>query len=251
MRLRDAVDRGYAIGQVAGLGEEELDRLLASEPFAGPPAASEAPDLGPVVEAITAFDAATADRELARLAALLPARDLVHRVVVPLMRRVGEEWERGEMSIAEEHLTSGVLRNLLGTLVRLGGVDRSSPRVVFATPSGERHEFGILCAAMLAAGAGHGVVYLGADLPADEIAIAVDRAGARILVVGVTGAAGVDEAIASLERLVAALPAGTEVWVGGGESEAVEQRVRRLPVRYFADLEAYERALAPMRRSGT
>jgi methanogenic corrinoid protein MtbC1 len=247
--LRDAVARGYAIGQVAAMGDEELDRLLASGPFAARAAAPlETPggavDLRAVVEAVAAFDAVSADRELGRLAALLPPRDLVHRVVVPLMRHVGEAWERGEMSIAEEHMTSGVLRNLLGTLVRMQAGARPAARLVFATPTGEQHEFGILCAAMLAAGGGLGVVYLGTDLPAAEIAAAADRSGASAVVLGVTGAAGLAGPLEAIERVRAALPARAEVWVGGGETVEVEREVRRLAVRYFEDLGVYERALA-------
>lgn len=248
--LRDAVAQGYAIGQVAGKADDELDRLLTSQPFAAREPvgadASDAVDLGAVVAAIAAFDGMAADRQLGRLAALLPVRDLVHRVVVPLMRHVGEAWERDEMSIAEEHLTSSVLRNLLGTVVRLQAGGRPAKRLVFATLGGERHEFGILCAAMLASGGGLGVLYLGVDLPAAEIVTAVGRTAARVVVVGVTGAAGVDETLAGLEQLAALLPATTEVWAGGGESDVLEREVRRLGGRYFGDLEAYERALVTL-----
>lgn len=97
---------------------------------------------------------------------------------------------------------------------------------------------------MLAAGSGLGVVYLGADLPAAEIAAAAGRASARVVVVGVMGAAGVDEPLAGLDRLVAALPAPIEVWVGGGASEEVEREVRRRGIRYFENLGAYEQAIA-------
>ena len=66
----------------------------------------------------------------------------------------------------------------------------ASARLLFATPSGERHEIGTLGAAMLAASSGLGVAYLGPDLPAREIVESVKPAGAQVLVLGLTDGVG-------------------------------------------------------------
>ena len=154
--LRDAVASGHAIGQVAGLGDGELKRLLlvpakianAQVPGRIEPPSSDA--LVPIVAAIESFDYAAANFHLGRLAVLLPVDKLVGEVVFPLMQLVGERWQHGTLTIAQEHMTSSILRNLLGGLVRLSTSSTPSQRILFATPSGELHEFGILAAAMLA-----------------------------------------------------------------------------------------------------
>jgi len=64
---------------------------------------------------------------------------------------------------------SSTTRNILGSFVRLYARPETSPRLLFATLSGERHEIGTLGAAMLAASSGLGVAYLGPDLPAREL----------------------------------------------------------------------------------
>ena len=88
----------------------------------------------------------------------------VHEVAQPLVRLAGARWAAGELSIAGEHLLTGTLRNLLAGLLReRAGTGRPT---LLATPSGERHEIGLLLVALLALDAGVDVVYLGVDLPA-------------------------------------------------------------------------------------
>jgi hypothetical protein len=64
--------------------------------------------------AISRLDYAEAERELALLAAVLGPREMVYRVALPLMQEVGEAWHDGKLSIAQEHMTSALLRNLAG-----------------------------------------------------------------------------------------------------------------------------------------
>jgi hypothetical protein len=69
-------------------------------------------------------------------------------------------WTHGELSIANEHLLSEILRDLLVSLIH----DRVSPRsrtVVLATRAGEGHEFGIFFVALLALDAGAVAARLG------------------------------------------------------------------------------------------
>ena len=108
---------------------------------------------------------------------------------MPVLTQVGDDWHRGRTRIAHEHLMSSTMRNLLGAFLRLYARRQTSVRLLFATPSGERHEIATLGAAMLAASAGLGVSYLGANLPAREIVDSVEPAGAQVLVLGLTTAA--------------------------------------------------------------
>jgi hypothetical protein len=150
---------------------------------------------------------------------------------------VGARWHRGELCVAAEHATSAILRSLLGGALRFpraGG----GPTLVFATPSGERHELGLLAAALCAQELGARVLYLGPDLPAVELARALrDGGGADAVVVAI---ASLDPASATraLDELRRAVPAQVPIWVGGalGEALSLAPGVRRL-----ADLDELER----------
>lgn len=71
---------------------------------------------------------------------------LIIDVLAELMHTVGVYWEFGSLSIGQEHLVSGVVRDLLGSLARMRP-PASEHAMLFVTPPGEMHEFGILMAA--------------------------------------------------------------------------------------------------------
>ena len=219
--LGQLVQKGHSIGGIAALSDQELRDLLTRLP--GPPAPEPEPPkdiLGPVLSAIESFDSAGAGNELSRLAAALAPHDLVYQVAVPLMREVGIRWHYGTLAIAQEHLASQMLRNLLGSMVRLFRPSNPAMKMVLATPAGESHEFGILAAAMLASMAGIEPVYLGPDLPAHEIADAAQRVSAQMILLGITI---LTETTGEEVRAVAeAMPEAAELWVGGASSADVD-----------------------------
>ena len=110
------------------------------------------------------------------------------------------------LTIAQEHMTSSILRNLLGGLVRLSNTSTQSQKILFATPSGELHEFGILAAAMLAVAAGFEALYLGPSLPPLEIVSAAERTSPRAVVVGLKASEPTQATIEELRMIAAKLP---------------------------------------------
>jgi len=244
--LREAVEQGHAIGQVARQDTPSL-RALVVAGRGTPTRQVPEPDrdrLAPLVAAIEAMDPGEIDEQLGRLALMLSPRAFVHEIVVPLMREAGARWHQGRFSIAQEHLVSAVMRNLLGTLIRLHAPSGTKPSMVFATPAGELHEFGILASAMLAAAAGRGVLYLGPNLPAAEIVSAAARVDARVVAIGLTPANHRDPVLEDVRWLARRLPASTELWIGGGNGFKVSGRRGGAPVTWLKSLSAFEDALA-------
>jgi len=240
--VKAAVDAGHRIGEVARLDEDELERRLA----AATSGERQAPDaIEATLDALARLDAAEAERLVSeQLAALGPVR-FARRFALPLLEAIGEAWTRARVCIASEHLGSALLRSLLGAALRPSALHRDAPRVVLATPTGERHELGVLGAALAALGAGAHPVYLGADLPVEELLGAVERTGARALALGVVAlpSAGAERSVRALR---AGLPEDVELWVGGsrahelelppgavlvGSLDALEQRVEMLRLR--------------------
>ena len=250
--LNAAVGRGHAIGRLAGMRDEELQELMAGsvavagDALAVKSARLEDPGAAPrsVMAAIERLDYAEAERELALLAAVLTPRELVYRVAQPLMKEVGEAWHNGRLSVAQEHMTSALLRNLVGALIPQHR--RSAPvgKLLFATPSGEHHEFGILLSAMLAVGGGLGIVYLGASLPAEEIVTAAQKTAPQVVVLGFIGANGARAAMADLQQVASRLPAQIELWVGGTQGESLVKEVRQTRALLIEDFEMLEQHLA-------
>jgi DNA-binding transcriptional MerR regulator/methylmalonyl-CoA mutase cobalamin-binding subunit len=208
------VDRGHAIGTIARLDDAQLTRLVESSDNRAPGRSATAPParIDDITAALDSYDLAAIEQALNRFAAVLAPRDLIFAVILPLLAEVGHRWQAGTLRPAQEHLVSAVVRSVLGGLLRVLTRTEALPRVVFAAPSGERHELGLLSAAVIAAAEGFGVVYLGPDLPAADIWHAASRADARVVIVSLTTPGAVTRAEL---RALAQRPAGVALWVGG------------------------------------
>ena len=242
--LAAAVDRGHAIGRLAAQTDAELESLIAA-----PTAARVVDDmqgdvaLSTLFNALRAFDGAAVERELNRLSLALKPRDLVHRVLFRFLKHVGDEWHADRLNIAQEHLLSGAVRNLLGSMVRFYSKDDVPRRLLFATPSGERHEFGILSAAMLAAAGGLGVTYIGADVPARLIVDSAARSGVDVVVLGLIYTGATREIHREIEYVVDHLPGRLELWVGGPLAADLSRTLAGRSIVKLADFDALERQL--------
>jgi DNA-binding transcriptional MerR regulator len=186
-RLRQAVDRGHNISQAAKLSEADLDKIVSDTKHAAEAADPYALIGERFLKAIERMDVVTADLELSRAATLFPARPLIKNLVAPVLEEIGNRWAHKEFGVAHEHVASNLLRNLLSSLFRLYPPGEQAETIVLATPASERHEFGLLLAALIAATRGWRVVYLGADLPANEIALAVRLTSSRLRALSLLG----------------------------------------------------------------
>ena len=215
--LRVAVESGHSIGRLAALTDKELRQLADTSAPAVVVAAhtGSTVDTAAISAAIADYDAAGLDREIAHLAAVMSPLALLRDVLMPVLVEVGDDWHRGRLGIAQEHLMTSTVRNLLGSFLRLHSRAGAQARLLFATPAGDRHEIGTMGAAMLAASSGLDVVYLGPDLPAAELVKSVKPAAARVLVLGLTTPTSAKAIEGELRTILRRLPKSVELWVGG------------------------------------
>lgn len=238
--LGQLVQKGHAIGGIASLSDQELQGLLTESPQPARKTATLIPTeiLAPVLAALERFDSASTHAEVGRLAAMLTPRDLVYQVMVPLMQEVGIRWHDGTLAIAQEHMVSQIVRDVLGSLIRLFRPSGASIKMVFATPSGETHEFGIQAAAMLASMTGIEPVYLGANLPAKEISATAKQTGAQVIALGITLPSTATHT--EVRAIAASMPKATALWVGGAGTEGLDLRgIGRRAIK-LKDLPAFE-----------
>jgi len=164
---------------------EAARRVLAS---AAPPHAARADDT-PALEqptralrdALIDFDEAAAHTALDQLIASLSLEALLRTVILPLLQEIGEGWERGEITIAQEHFASNLIR---GRLMALGrGWGRGSGRhALLAAPPGEQHDLGLVVLALMLRDYGWRVTFLGADAPISTITDTARRVAPEVVV---------------------------------------------------------------------
>jgi MerR family transcriptional regulator, light-induced transcriptional regulator len=164
--MRRHLDAGVAAAEAASLATDAGSGLSNGGRAEGPRLGEERSELA---AALDAFDDARAHAVFDRLLALVTVDALVADVVVPYLHDLGERWARGEVSVAQEHFASNLLRGRLLGLAR-GWGNGLGPLAVLACPSGEQHDLPLLMFGLVLRARGWRISYLGADTPIETVA---------------------------------------------------------------------------------
>jgi DNA-binding transcriptional MerR regulator len=151
-------------------------------------------------QALDAFDEPAAQAVLDRLLSDLSLAAVLRNVVLPYLTELGERWQRGTASIAQEHFASNVIRGRLAGLAR-GWGNGHGPRAVLACPPGELHDLALMVFGIVLNRNGWRIDYLGMSTPVDELAQTVDARRPDLVVL----AAAVPENLDALAPQLTAL----------------------------------------------
>ena len=234
-----AAREAAALAARAPLGDEAGPDAAAGEggPAAGvafDPRASRAA-LGRAVEA---FDEPAAQAIFDELLAVATIDALLSEVVIPFLRDVGDRWERGELSVAQEHFASNLLRGRLLGLAR-GWGGGSGRRVLLACPPDERHDLGLIAFGLALRARGWRIDFLGSDTPVESVVRAARVVRPDLLVMSASApdlltAVAAELAALSREHTVAVAGAGATgfdragVLTLGGDPVSEARRVSEL-----------------------
>jgi len=255
--LRRATEAGHGIGQIATLPATELAVLVQhGEPAAipaGQGGRTHQPgqlDAEAYVEecyaAVQSMDATALEVALGGAMVQLGQIAALQNVVTPLMYRIGEAWRRGEARVSQEHMAAAAVRRFLGN-IRYGSHGETAPLMIVATPTGQVHELGALMVAATADSEGWRVLYLGASLPAEELAAAAQRSGARAVALSIVYPADDPRLLDELALLRHHLPDTTTVVVGGRGSNSLRPSLEALRIAQMPDIAALRDFLAAQR----
>jgi DNA-binding transcriptional MerR regulator len=165
--------------------------------------------------ALDAYDDVEANRALDRLLAALSAETVLREVVLPYLADLGERWQRGEASVAQEHFATNVLRERLLGLAR-GWGQGTGPRALLACAPGELHDLALIVFGLALRARGWRIVFLGPDTPPDTLADAAATLSPDLVVVAGTTPQVLDAAVPSVRTLAG----GSNVAIAGpGASE--------------------------------
>jgi MerR family transcriptional regulator, light-induced transcriptional regulator len=151
-----------------GLAAAEAAALVTRQPAGDTvvPLAAARRDLD---EALATFDEGAAHTVIDSLLAQLSLEAILRDVVLPYLHQLGDRWERGEVSVAQEHFASSLLRGRLLGLAR-GWGRGLGPSAVLACAPGEHHDLGLIAFGLALRARGWRIVYLGPDTPVESVA---------------------------------------------------------------------------------
>jgi methanogenic corrinoid protein MtbC1 len=114
--------------------------------------------------ALDELDEPGAEAVLDRLLTDFTVETVLRDVVMPYLHELGERWERGVVSVAQEHFASHVVRGRLAGLARGWGNGRG-PQALLACPPDELHDLALFVFGIVLNRRGWRVEYLGANTP--------------------------------------------------------------------------------------
>jgi MerR family transcriptional regulator, light-induced transcriptional regulator len=140
---------------------------------------------------------------------------LVGDLVLPVMREIGEGWERGEVSVAQEHLSTQLVRSYLDALRRPPVV--AGRQAWLACPPRELHDLPLLALGLLLRDQGWQIRFFGASTPLHDLLRAVRIARPELVVVSGDDPRRLRAAAVPLDLIAAE----TDLVLGGRAAEAV------------------------------
>jgi DNA-binding transcriptional MerR regulator len=177
-RMRAYQDQGLSAAEAARLA-------LAGATGERPATTVAAPDSSSLADALERFDETAAQAAFDQALATLSLDALLRDLLMPYLHDLGERWEAGTASVAQEHFASGVLRGRLLGLAR-GWGQGVGPLAVLACAPGELHDLPLIAFGLALRARGWRIAYLGPDTPLGTLLDTAKALEPRLVVVSAT-----------------------------------------------------------------
>lgn len=206
-RMQGHLERGLSAAEAAQAAIAE-DQAAGPVPDAGPGQVSEAARA--LTTALEGFDEPAAQAVLDRLLSNLTVELVIREVLIPYLHELGDRWQRGAVSVAQEHFASSVVRERLAGLGRGWGRGRG-PRALLACVPDEQHDIALVAFGVVLHRHGWRIDYLGANTPLDDLTGAVAATRPDLVVL----AASAPELFERVNAELAQLAGATRLAVAG------------------------------------
>ena len=174
-----------------------------------------------LAESLESYDEAGAQQALDGLFSSFSPETVIREVILPQLARMGQQWEAGELDVAQEHFASNLLRGRLLAMARGWGMG-SGPVAVLAAPPGESHDLPLVMFGLALWRQGWRIIFLGSDTPIASLRAAADAADPAIVVLAAADAARFAEVERELGDLADHM---TLALAGHGASQRLTERI--------------------------
>jgi DNA-binding transcriptional MerR regulator/methylmalonyl-CoA mutase cobalamin-binding subunit len=254
---------GNSISQIASLPTASLEKMVRELPPEDASVVSDATadseragsagrndDAGPLetylkaaLRSIQDLDSAALHEIFNQASLQLGGSSMIEKLMVPLIEMIGEKWDDGSISVAQEHAASAVIKEILLLAGRPHSESRGAPNLLVATPAGQLHELGAMLVACTARRRGWSVTYLGPSLPADEIAAAAKLKESSAVALSIVYPGDDAELPGDLKRLRELLSDECAILAGGRCAGAYAPVLEEIGAVQLAELDGFKQWL--------
>ncbi len=178
------------------------------------------------------FDEPHAEQILSLAFAQFPLETVLSEVILPSLNEVGELWYQGEVTVQQEHFISEVAINKIQTLITAAPNPVHTQRIMISCAPGEQHTIVILIITLLLRHRGWDVVYLGANVPNNDLIKFIKDTKPALAVLNASRLSTAAELLSTLNILIEnQIPATYGGWI----FEQIPELVKIMPATYLGE----------------
>ncbi len=236
--LQKLTSFGYAIGQIGSFPVPKLQELVQVNMTQEESDSQILPDsnqdlLQAAMEAVIKINAPRLEQLLMQALVKLGQSKVLDQLIIPLLEELGTQWKNGNIRIYHEHLATTVIRKYLTDQLSKVKASSNAPSIIVTTPLGQLHELGALIVALTAANLGWQIIYLGANLPAEDIAAAAAEKNIKYILLSIVYPANDPLLYTDILHLNQLLDKDVKLLIGGRAAKSYQQAINETNSFYF------------------
>ncbi len=250
--LKEQLDAGGSIGDLARLGREELlNRLRSASPRASFIDNTFDRLLRELLSALDPFDRVMFEKRLNGAVAVVPFEEALHGILLPLQERVGQLWHDGHVNVAIEHYVTKQIQQKIFSAMNQLPVAEFGAKVVVACPPGEEHDIAALAVAYRCRVRGCRVYYLGANVPVAALTKLCHEVEPDLTIVSFPLAFPETTATEIIRALAQEVSPASHLTVGGHGAFAMREHFLKSHIDVLEDFAALDEKLEQLTRRST
>lgn len=185
LAIKKALNAGMKIGELSDMSTEDIQKI-ASETEEETEEMDVLPSdaVNTAVDYIKNFKHKELKEFFGKQKINRSKKEYITGLLVPILTKIGDYWESGRLRISQEHFASSIIREELSALVETPK-DNNSPKVICCTPKGQDHDLIALAISALLSMMGIQIIFLGANVPAEEIISTAKKTNAMAIVLSI------------------------------------------------------------------
>jgi methanogenic corrinoid protein MtbC1 len=154
-----------------------------------------------LLKALLDYQEGEAEALLAEAFALYPVEQVLEQIIAPTLVEIGERWHRGDATIVQEHFATALLRRRLTALFDLYRNPSTGPLAITGSAPSELHDVGIILVSLTLRRHGWRVIYLGQNVPADQLITEIGRQRPNLVGLSATTREGAEKLVEVAEAI--------------------------------------------------
>ncbi len=236
LNITTLLSNGHKISKIAAYSDVEINDYIYKQLFAHVQDNINAIFINDLLKTMLEFDEAGFEKIFSAVVTRLGLFEAMLQVVYPFMSKVGVLWRIDKTSPVQEHFASCIIRRKLMAAIDglLPATNKESKFLLFL-PEGEWHDIGLLFANFIIRSKGHEVLYLGQDVPAENIVKIANAAKPNFILTFFVATRPVLEIDTQLNWLVHSTP-GAKILVSGNKELLNVYLSKQDAIRYLSDV---------------